>query len=119
MAYRSWYQINKNFSNEMTYLLGAVHDYTGLVEAPRIKGCLSRLTDHNKEEIRKKSTGPTARLYEEEVCDMINERKLKSVKIVKKETGSMTEYYQLDKVVSLMYDMTMLANNMLNVEEEE
>lgn len=119
MAYRSWYQINKNFSNEMTYLLGAVDDYTGRVEGPRVEGCLNRLMEHNKEEIRKHSTKSTARLYEEEVCDMINESKIEVFYVVKKETGNTMSYCRLDKIVSLMYDMTMLANNMLNVEEEE
>lgn len=118
MAYRTWYQLNNNFSRVAMYLLGEIHDYTGLVDSSTVIYNLDRLMLDNKEEIRKHSNKPQAELYEEEVSDLINRRQLRTTSIVQKKSGKTMTYFNIEDVIGAMTEMTVLANNMLNCEED-
>ena len=116
--YKPFYKINNNFSRVAMYLLGEIKDYTGSVESTTVLLNLDRLTRDNMEIIRINSNKPQAELYEEEVSEMVNHKQIKSSTAVKKETGVIMIYYKINDIIELMTEMTLLAQNMLNVEEE-
>lgn len=120
--YRTSYNINKNLSNAMTFLLGEVKNPIGEVETSIAISLISRLTVQNQKEIVKsikpEQKKATADLYEEETCDIINSKNMRSITIVKKNSNDTPKQYcNIDKVVEIMVEITMLANNMVNPEE--
>lgn len=116
--YKSFYQLNKNFGNAMVYMLGDVKDYTGIIEATKAIGYMDLMIREDKEVIRRNSNRATADLFEEEASDIINYHRVKAHTIVTKTSGTMRSYYQIEDLNAVMIDITLLANNMLNVEED-
>ena len=120
--YRTAYNINKNLANAMTYLLGEVVNPIGEVETVVAMTLITRLMEQNKKEIlksiRSEQKDATASLYEEEVCDIINSKSLARVTVVMKNSNKTPKTYcNIDKIVEIMVEITMLANNMINPEE--
>lgn len=117
--YKTYYQVNKNLSNAIVNLMGEVARPYGDVEVTQCQVFIDRLTRLNKEEIRKYVSKNQAELYEEEVSEMINEKHFKPFEVYKKGTNDTPKrYLNVDDVSRLLVEMTMLANNMMNAEEE-
>lgn len=117
--YKTYYQVNKNLSNAIVNLMGEVARPCGDVEVTQCQVFIDRLTRLNKEEVRKYVSKNQAELYEEEVSEMINEKHFKPFEVYKRGTNETPKrYLNVDEVSSLLVEMTMLANNMLNAEEE-
>lgn len=120
--YRTAYNINKNLANAMTYLLGEVVNPIGEVETVVAMTLITRLMEQNQKEIlksiRSEQKEATARLYEEEVSDIINSKSLARVTVIMKHSNKTPKTYcNIDKIVEIMVEITMLANNMINPEE--
>ena len=120
--YRTAYNINKNLANAITYLLGEVVNPIGDVEDVIAMTLITRLMAQNQKEIlksiRSEQKDATASLYEEEVCDIINSKHISKVTVVKKHSNETPKMYcNIDKIVEIMVEITMLANNMINPEE--
>lgn len=117
--YQTYYQINKNLSNAIINLMGEVSNPVGDIEQIHFTMMVDRVVRLNKEEIRKFVSQNQADLYEEEVSEFINYTKLKPFQVYKRGTNETPKsYLNLEEIMKVLTEITMLANNMLNAEEE-
>lgn len=116
---KTYAQINDNYKNAQRYIIGEATTPSGEVHNIRALMVLDRLITQNAKIIYKKLGQNQMNLYMEEAVDILNNTDFKPVTYYYKGTNRTPQiYFAAHVLVIALYDLAMLANNMLNPEED-
>lgn len=116
---KTYAKINDNFSTACRRLIGEVDGFDGRIEAIKAIMIIDNMTRKNMLIISKQVSKNQADLYREEVDDILKDHDFKAFTVYYKGTNKTpVTFYITSAVTSVLCEVTQLANNMLNPEED-
>ena len=116
---RTFAKINDNFSHACRFLIGETEGFDGRVLAIKAVVIIDNMVHQNMRFLQKQISENQANLYREEVDDILRDYDFKSFTVYYKGTNRTPEtFYHANAVAAVLCDISQLANNMMNAEED-
>lgn len=116
---KTYAKINDNFSTACRRLIGEVESFDGRVQAIKAVMIIDNMMHKNMLIISKQVNKNQADLYREEVDDILRDHDFRSFTVYYKGTNKTpVTFYNVCAVTSALCEISQLANNMLNAEED-